>query len=246
METVGITHIGRVRDTNEDSILLECARAPYYLIVADGMGGHAAGEVASRMTCEYVKEYIDNLRETILTENKIVQAITYANKKLIELTKENPDLQGMGTTLTLAYVEEGGSVVVAQVGDSRAYYFDGERLTQITKDHTYVQHLIDMGTLKPGDDLVHPLSNIITRALGMKNLKVDTYRFEWEQDDMLLLCSDGLTAYMDREALEGALKKGGFLPALTQTLVDQALDGGGRDNISVIVAKNTPEVAMDE
>jgi len=245
METVGITHIGRIRDTNEDSILLECERAPYYLVVADGMGGHAAGEVASRMACVYLKEYIEELRETILTEHKIVKAVTYANQKLVELAKGDPTLQGMGTTMTLAHVD-GGSVVVAQVGDSRAYHFDGETLTQITKDHTYVQYLIDTGAIKKADELVHPLSNIITRALGMKSLKVDTYRFAWKQGDMILLCSDGLTAYLDEKALQKEMQEGRPVSALAQALVDTALDGGGRDNISVIVARNIPEVAGDE
>lgn len=240
METVAITHIGRVRKNNEDSVLLACETMPRFMLVADGMGGHAAGEVASEAACKHLKEYIETLSGTKLTDDQIVDAVMYTNGKLLEITEADPKLKGMGTTLTFAYVD-GNDLCIAQVGDSRAYHFNGTDIKKITKDHTYVQRLIDSGTLDEKEEAKHPLGNIITRALGMKKLKVDIFHLTWKQEDLLLLCSDGLTAYLDEPALSEVLRSELSLENKAQKLVDLALEAGGRDNISVVIARNTAE-----
>lgn len=238
MNTVGITHVGKVRPTNEDTLLIECSSSPHYMLVADGMGGHAAGEVASSTAAEAIKSYIERLDTGRLTEEQIIDAIKYANRVLIAKMAENEQLQGMGTTLTFAYAEA-NLLTLAQVGDSSAYLFSGAEMTKLTKDHTYVQHLIDSGVIKQNDAGDYPFKNIITRALGMKKLEVDMYNVEWSEGDMLLLCSDGLTTYADINALTEILAGAGAIGDKARFLVDYALEAGGKDNITVIIAENS-------
>ncbi len=238
MNTFGLTHVGNIRPTNEDTLLIECADAPHYMLVADGMGGHAAGEVASGAAAEAIKSYITRLDTERLTEEQIVDAIKYANRLLIAKMAENEQLQGMGTTLTFAYAE-GDMLTLAQVGDSSAYLFNGAEMTKLTKDHTYVQHLIDSGVIKQNDAGDYPFKNIITRALGMKKLEVDMYSVEWHEGDVLLLCSDGLTTYADINKLTEVLAGGGKLADKARSLVSYALEAGGKDNITVIIAENS-------
>ncbi len=238
MKTVGLTHVGKVRPTNEDTLLIECGEAPQYMLVADGMGGHAAGEVASGAAAQAIKSYIERLDTVRLTEEQIVDAIKYANRVLISKMAENEQLQGMGTTLTFAYAE-GDMLTLAQVGDSSAYLLGGAEMTKLTKDHTYVQHLIDSGVIKQNDAGDYPFKNIITRALGMKKLEVDIYRVEWSEGDTLLLCSDGLTTYADINALTEVLAGSEEIADKARSLVDYALEAGGKDNITVIIAQNS-------
>ncbi len=239
MKTVGITHVGKVRQTNEDTVMIECEDKPHYFLVADGMGGHAAGEVASKTAAACIKRFIEKLRTEVLTEEQILDAITYANTCLLADMERNEHLQGMGTTLTFAYTA-GDSLIIAQVGDSGAFLFNGESLHKVTKDHTYVQHLIDSGVIKPNAAGDYPFKNIITRALGMKKLEVDFYQLEWKEGDLLLLCSDGLTAYVDEDMMRNVLADSNHIRQKAQFFVDFALESGGKDNISVVIAKNEP------
>ena len=235
MKTVGITHVGNVRSTNEDTLLIKCEQNPYYMLVADGMGGHAAGEVASRLAAQSIERYIGDLKTETLTEEQVLEAIEYANRRIIAEVEENEHLQGMGTTLTFAAVD-GERLTLAQVGDSSAYLYHNGTVKKITKDHTYVQHLIDSGVIKPGIENDYPFKNIITRALGMKKLEIDIYHTDWEVGDFLLLCSDGLTAYADQDKLREVLENREEIEKKARSLVDYALKAGGKDNISVIIA----------
>ena len=142
----------------------------------------------------------------------------------------------MGTTLTFAAVN-GDEIIVAQVGDSRAYHFNGEVIRKVTDDHTDVQYLIDSGVIKNNAADDYPFKNIITRAVGMKDLKIDFFEFKWAHNDMLLLCSDGLTNYANEMILKQVLASDGSLKDKTEKLIDVALQGGGKDNISVIIAQ---------
>lgn len=239
MNVTGLTHMGNVRTTNEDTVLVSAAGRPYYALVADGMGGHAAGEIASSVAASAVSEFISGLESDTLDEDQIVDAIQYANGEIIRCMAHHPEYSGMGTTLTLAYMEA-RTLTVGHVGDSSAYLVSGDSIKKITRDHTYVQKLIDSGVLRTDAAADFPFRNIITRALGTVPLQVDIYKERWVPGDRLLLCSDGLTAYADGDFLLHKLVGGGSTQHLAQALLDYALAQGGRDNISVVVAENPP------
>lgn len=240
MKTVALSHIGKVRTTNEDSILVHDKGKPYYMLVADGMGGHAAGEVASGMVCTELERYISSLNEKHLSEKQILDAVHFVNQRLIDAVEKEPAFQGMGTTLTFAAFE-GDNIIIAQVGDSRAYHKSTDDICKITKDHTYVQHLIDSGVIKKGAAEDYPFKNIITRSVGMKDVEVDFFTIEWKDDDILLLCSDGLSNYTNKKIMFDILSGPDNLEEKAQKLVDVALTGGGKDNISVVLAQRTQE-----
>lgn len=238
MKTVAITHIGNVRKANEDSVLIMCEKPPYYLIVADGMGGHAAGEVASRAACTAIEEYITGLKQQKLSKEQIIGAVGYANEVLVRKAEQDSALKGMGTTLTFCHIA-GDELMIAQVGDSRAYIYHDGAIRQITNDHTYVQYLVDSGILDKDAEEEYPFKNVITRALGMKELKVDIFELTWQEGDMIVLCSDGLTNYLSDDDIKEILAGGSAIEKKAQEMVDMALLLGGRDNISVVIAKST-------
>ncbi len=237
MKTVAITHVGKVRSVNEDKVLIACDNKPYFLIVADGMGGHVAGEIASKIACNSVNEYLEQLNTTDLSEEQITNAILYANEQILEEITKDETLHGMGTTITFAYIN-GKDITIAHVGDSRAYLLSENAIIKLTKDHTYIQQLVDHGIIKKENQGEYPFKNIITRALGMKDLKVDIYYANWQAGDYLLLCSDGLTNYATKKVIEDVLVADTKLTDKAQSLVDFALNGGGKDNISVVIAQN--------
>jgi serine/threonine protein phosphatase PrpC len=237
MKIISRTHIGNVRDTNEDFILVRCEKKPCYMLVADGMGGAAAGEIASKIAAFSVQQYFEELNSERLIPSDLIEAVKYANKQIVTETHYNERLKGMGTTMTLAAVED-NHIIIAQVGDSCAYLLSNEKLHKITKDHTYVQKLIDNGIIEKSQAADNPLKNIITRVVGMNDLIVDTYEIEWSKSDFLLLCSDGLTTYMSEEELLQVLVSESSLSEKADEMVSCALNKGGRDNISVIIAHN--------
>ncbi|WP_066648004.1 Stp1/IreP family PP2C-type Ser/Thr phosphatase [Christensenella timonensis] len=242
MKTAAKSHVGKVRTVNEDTLFVHTDQKPCYMMVADGMGGHAAGEVASRITCDSIRRYIDERHLEELGKDDILRAIDFANASLRAEMEKDELLKGMGTTLTFAAVKD-EEIIIAQVGDSRAYHFNGNAVRKVTDDHTYVQYLIDSGVIKGKAASEYPFKNIITRAVGMKDLKVDFFEFKWKSGDMLLLCSDGLSNYTDETILKQVLSANTTLAHKTDNLVDLALDGGGKDNISVIIAQYTNEGA---
>ncbi len=240
MKTAAKSHVGKVRSVNEDTVYIHMDAEPSYMMVADGMGGHAAGEIASRITCESIRRYIDEQHISKLTKDDILRAIDFANASLRAEMEKDELLKGMGTTLTFAAISE-EEIIIAQVGDSRAYHFNGDMLRKVTDDHTYVQYLIDSGVIKDKAASEYPFKNIITRAVGMKDLKIDFFEFKWQAGDMLLLCSDGLTNYADEIILKQILTGNTNLDDKTNQLIEIALEGGGKDNISVIIAQYANE-----
>lgn len=238
MNIISKTHIGNVRKKNEDFIWVSCESEPYYMLVADGMGGAVAGEIASKIAAFSVRQYIEELGSKKLTEPDLAAAVNYANEQIVKETEYNEKLKGMGTTLTLAAVG-GCSISIAQVGDSCAYLYSSGKLYKITKDHTYVQKLIDNGIIKESQAEDNPYKNIITRVVGMNNLIVDTFSITWETDNILFLCSDGLTSYLTDSELAGILQKDGPIGDKADEMIALALNRGGRDNISIIIAQNT-------
>ena len=192
------------------------------------------------MVCTELERYISALGHKELTEKQILDAIRFVNQRLIDAVEEEPAFQGMGTTLTFAAFD-GDKITIAQVGDSRAYHKRADDIYKVTKDHTYVQHLIDSGVIKKGAAEDYPFKNIITRSVGMKDVEVDFFTVEWKDDDIILLCSDGLSNYTNRKIMFDILAGPQMLEEKAQKLVDVALAGGGKDNISVVLAQRTQE-----
>jgi protein phosphatase len=227
------TNVGRVRALNEDSLL---ALPPLYA-VADGLGGHQAGEVASALA-------IDKLRDTAPRDADalgLARAVQVANQAVINAAGEGIGREGMGTTMTAVMVED-GRAVLAQVGDSRAYLLRNRVLTQITEDHSVVGAMVRSGHITVEEARQHPQRSVITRALGSDpNLSVDSFEISVLQGDRLLLCSDGLTGMVDdahiAEILTGSLDPN----QAAEALIEAANEAGGVDNISVIVVDVTSE-----
>jgi protein phosphatase len=237
MEIVSKTHIGNIREENEDFIWVSCESKPHYMLVADGMGGAVAGEIASKIAAFSVRQYIEELSLKKLAAADLSAAVYYANEQVVKETEYNEKLKGMGTTLTLAYVD-GCGISVAQVGDSCAYLFSSGKLNKITKDHTYVQKLIDNGVIEESQAEDNPYKNIITRVVGMNDLKVDTFDITWAEGDLLFLCSDGLTTYLPDDELAELFNSGSPIRDTADKMLSLALERGGRDNISFIIALN--------
>ena len=222
------THVGKIRRNNEDSLTVI---EPETFIVADGMGGAQAGEVASQTLVETVKDFLSKT-PPIWNEKILAEAIFLSNKKILNLARQNQNYQGMGTTATILSLD-GMTAYFAHVGDSRIYRLRNNFLEQITEDHSYVEALVRRGDLTPEEARVHPMKNVLIQAVGaMEKIFIDQSNFSVEGGDMFLLCTDGLTNMVDDENIKKILQTAAN-PA--DALIEAALDAGGRDNISVIV-----------
>ena len=221
----------------------------YAMIVADGMGGHAAGEVASRMalsalvalaldTPDWILRADDGYQWTI--EDRAREGVRRIGTLIVDTGRREKVLRGMGTTLTAAR-SLGRDLVVTHVGDSRAYLFRGGTLYRLTRDHTYAQQLVDAGMLAPADVATSGYAHVLTNAVGgsSRDVHVDTDHVLLEDGDRLLLCSDGLTDLVDDEAISAILRERTTSQDACARLVQLALDNGGRDNVTVIVAAYT-------
>ncbi len=239
------TDVGMVRELNEDTYLVKKYKDATLLAVFDGMGGAKAGETASALARDEVEKYFDGFFENFgRTEPAAIQAALAsaadrANFKIFSLASADKEYEGMGTTMVAAlYISD--KVYVANVGDSRAYLIDKDGAYQITHDHSFVQYLVDIGKLTPKEAQESPKKNIITRAVGVdKEVSVDVTVLEKKQykNKTLLLCSDGLSNYIEREMLAGIAKENEECEALCDALIKTANDAGGSDNITAIVAK---------
>jgi serine/threonine protein phosphatase PrpC len=247
-----VTDVGRRRKGNEDSHLANPEQRLF--VVADGMGGHAAGEVASRVAVEAIDEFIGltsgdreitwpfELDASISYDgNRLKTAIRHANQRVLEATQERAEYEGMATTVVAALVEN-DSVNVAHVGDSRVYLLRDGELTQLTSDHSWVNEQIQNGVISPDQARSHPLRNVVTRALGGKtDLRVDIRVVETRAGDVLLLCTDGLTTMMPDEEIRDCLVRcAQDVDRAAQELVNGANEHGGEDNITVLVIRFEP------
>jgi protein phosphatase len=231
------TDVGVVRSGNEDTYLMANDRGLF--VVADGMGGHAAGEVASEMAAKLVAEEFGPRRGMSDDElmAQMVGAIRAANGAIFERTLQEHDKRGMGTTVT-AMTLLPRRYLIGQVGDSRAYILRGGSFSQITKDHSYVQEQVDAGRLSPEEARVHPYANVITRCVGSSGDVVpDLYIGTLEAGDLVLLASDGLTGMVEDEDLQAILEAGGDLEELVDRMIAEANRRGGLDNITVILVR---------
>ncbi len=221
------TDVGRGRPANEDTFLVDHDDRLY--AVADGMGGHRAGEVASATA-------IDALQAAFAGGAALDEAVEAANAAVFEMASANLDMRGMGTTLTAAALLDDHRVLLGHVGDSRAYLMRDGAVTRITEDHSLVEQLVREGRLSPEEASSHPQKAIITRALGIDpEVEVDTYPVDLRPGDRLLLCSDGLTNMVADTAIAGILSRQPDPQQAAEQLVDMANDAGGDDNITVVV-----------
>jgi protein phosphatase len=238
-ETVwyGNSHKGLKRANNEDSFHIDSEKG--YCLVADGMGGAAAGEVASQYFTHSAKAIFSRRRIRSEAEalTLIKEVFILANRKILDHSKSNPKLKGMGCTAELLAIT-GENVVIGHVGDSRTYRFRNGKLKQMTKDHSLVQKQLDAKQITEAEARTHPLRNIILQAVGIQSmLELDLIRVKAIPDDLFMLCSDGLTDMVDETEIEKALLESSELPAIVDRLIDLANSSGGNDNITVVVCK---------
>ena len=225
-ETGACSDVGQVRQSNEDALVLS---DPVFA-VADGMGGARAGEVASAMA-------VAALHGLQGGEQPLAHAIEDVNLRIHTAAKNDPSLLGMGTTITAAMLD-GDALVLGHVGDSRAYLFRSGRLQQLTDDHSLVGELVRRGTLTPAEAERHPQRSVITRALGAEpHVDIDVLRIAIEADDLILLCSDGLTGMVSDPEIARILRGGGSLEHLAQHLVTAANGAGGEDNVTAVLLR---------
>ncbi|MCM0648725.1 Stp1/IreP family PP2C-type Ser/Thr phosphatase [Clostridium swellfunianum] len=229
-----LTDIGNVRKLNEDYVGYHEDNQKKIYIVADGMGGHNAGEVASKMAVDSAIEYINSMDSIENLERVLSEAIQFSNKKVYEFSKTNSSLNGMGTTITACLIKD-SNMVVANVGDSRCYVIDNKGIHQVTKDHSLVQQLVDNGSITIEEAAVHPNKNIITRALGTAPVvDIDIYTIDLKEIDRVILCTDGLSnSLTDLEIYEVVMKTS--ISDACDRLVNLSKERGGRDNITVII-----------
>jgi PPM family protein phosphatase len=225
----GLTDTGRKRRRNEDAFVI----APPLFGIADGMGGAQAGEVASGLAAAAMKESGANGGG----ERRVVELIQDANRRVHQRANTDAAASGMGTTMTVALVEDDGRVAFGHVGDSRAYLLRDGRLEQLTDDHSLVAELVRRGELSPAEAEVHPQRSVITRALGTDpDVDVDALSVESRPGDVFLICSDGLSSFVDGDAIGEILQRNrGDLDAATRSLIQAANRGGGDDNITAVV-----------
>ena len=222
------THVGKVRKNNEDALLVT---EPNIFVAADGMGGAAAGEVASKLLVDTVKNFLSEIPEP-LDEKVLSKSILKASAAIMRETYKNPDLRGMGTTATILHIYN-GQAYFAHVGDSRLYRLKNSFLEQITLDHSYVETLVRNGELTPEQARVHPMKNILTQAVGAtSDLEVETGNFKIEGGEIFLLCTDGLTNMVEDAAIKKILAES---QSPADDLIQAALDNGGHDNITAVV-----------
>ncbi|WP_408954395.1 Stp1/IreP family PP2C-type Ser/Thr phosphatase [Natroniella sp. ANB-PHB2] len=227
-----ISDCGKVRAENEDNYLVLAKDNFTVLVVADGMGGHNSGDLASSLAIEVIKNYQFNSDDLI---QDIKTLISQANQYVYQKSKEKEEYHGMGTTLTLGVIKD-RILTIGHIGDTRAYLFRDDDLCQISQDHSMVQELVKKNIITPEEAEDHPQKNILTNALGIeKKVDKDLFEVDLKEQDLILFCSDGLTNMTSDEELADILAKPINLQQKAESLVELANQRGGRDNITVII-----------
>lgn len=241
LKTFSVTNIGKRRKVNQDYVYTSeqaIGTLPNLFIVADGMGGHNAGDYASRLAVETIVEEVAKA-DGGAPEEILSNAIQCANRKIKKCAEESQDLEGMGTTVVVAsLIDE--TLLVANVGDSRLYVVNGKGMSQVTKDHSWVEEMVRRGSLGKEEARNHPDKNIITRAVGVEDtVKVDFFHRKVEAEDQILMCTDGLTNMLEDEEIRMIMNGARDIVEKAEKLVLKANDYGGRDNISVVLVETS-------
>lgn len=249
MKTANKTDIGRIRYANEDrSVVLNELNGFTVAIVADGMGGHQAGDVASQTAVEKVTaELQSSLRPEMTVEERkqlLERSIAAANETVFVMSVSDEKLRSMGTTIVVA-IASPDTIVIGHIGDSRAYLISGDTIEQMTDDHTLVNELVKSGQITIEESLHHPRRNVLTRALGTeKESECDIREIGWAEGEMLLICSDGLSNMVTSSQMLETVQKPAGVDEKADKLVQLALEAGGDDNITIVLLVNENEPAQ--
>lgn len=242
MQFYSVTDCGKTRPNNEDFCCAEVINGFTVMILADGMGGYRGGEIASSGAVETVIEYLRKNLQKYSSPKQVFEAmhaaLYYANKNLFNLAAESVTLEGMGTTIDIA-ISNNHELFIAHVGDGRVYKISGDgKIRKITRDHSLVEYMVERGEITPQEAAVHPQRHIITRALGTDyTINADMITESITSKDTILLCSDGLTGMLSDEKILSVVTESKQLSDAAQTLVRLANEAGGKDNITVIIAR---------
>lgn len=239
LKAFSVTDVGKHREINEDYVYTSeqpVGGLPNLFIVADGMGGHNAGDYASSHAVMKFTEEVANSRSEIAIEDILVDAVSQANTYIYQSSLKDASLSGMGTTLVAASYE-GNCLKVVNVGDSRLYIINQE-ITQVTKDHSLVEEIVSLGGMDKESARNHPDKNIITRAIGVKPVvKADLFTVRMQKGDKFLLCSDGLTNMVRDEEIHQIIRESESIETAAKKLIETANEHGGRDNIAVVLVE---------
>ena len=228
----GVTHTGR-RSTNEDAMLVDPAIGLF--IVADGMGGHNAGEVASALAIQTIRDFV--AAESPLDARAVAVCLREANDEILTTAEGSPEYQGMGTTVVAVFAN-GDRVTYGSVGDSRLYLWHGGRLRQVTQDDSWIARVLSSDALETADAIDHPMRHVLTKVVGVRSdLDPAVGDFRFESGDTMLLCSDGLHGTVGDDAIARTMSTPEPVETIAQKLVDQALTAGSTDNITVVVVR---------
>lgn len=237
MNIYAATHIGKIRKNNEDTVYINGEALPVFAIVADGMGGHLAGQVASKMAVELLCEEVKRYGIGLINARVLGRMISSVSKKLYDTASNDAELYQMGTTVVAGIISN-GRFIYGNVGDSRIYMLQDGLLRRLTHDHSFVQTLVDKGIITEDEAKNHPYKNIITRVVGMEKVEADCAECRFGYGDSILLCSDGLTNHVEESEIATFLSSDDDSFFIVNSLIELALKRGGKDNISVIVIKN--------
>jgi protein phosphatase len=243
MDIGSFTDVGRVREGNEDSLLVVAAHGPragqVVVAVADGMGGHNAGEVASAMAVDSLRRVVEQATPALEPDVLLTNGVSLGNQTIWDAAAEDLAKDGMGTTLVCALLDEAGNVVIANVGDSRAYAYLGGQVHLVTADHTWVNEQVQAGFLSPTDARTSPYRNLLTRTLGnAPRVDVDIFSgVHLDVGDGLILVSDGVTGYLDEADLRTVLQETESAQDAAERMVNEAVQRGGADNATAVVVR---------
>ena len=238
MKYYSMTDVGRKREINQDYVFATDTPVgpfPNLLVVADGMGGHKAGDFASKYTVNVLRKELEN-SSTDKPGDILKRVVVIANNDLIRVAKTDVKLEGMGTTLVAATII-GNTLYFANVGDSRLYLIN-DKIRQLSKDHSLVEEMVRLGGIKAEEAKNHPDKNIITRAIGVKNdVEADIYEYRLKKGDIILMCTDGLSNMVEDEDMFDIVKGARDIVEAVEMLIEKANSNGGRDNIGVVMAE---------
>lgn len=246
MKVKAMSSVGKVRKTNEDFFGIY-EKTPSFYMVADGMGGHKAGAVASKEAVSYVADHLEKYLAPEVTgvevEGILYQSVIQANKEIFEKSLKEEECSGMGTTLTVAVPVQGEEkITIAHIGDSRAYVVEKDRVYQVTKDHSLVQELVKRGDITEEEAKEHPKRNVITRALGTEEEvlpDIFSIDFTFAFDQYLLLCTDGLSNAVEIEEIKRIIQENENIETACIELIEKANERGGQDNITVLILQGS-------
>ncbi len=236
MRVYGNSDCGSVRSMNQDYFALRCEGTETLAVLCDGMGGAKSGNIASSLAVKTFLAAMERENQPEEVPQRLLSALNEANDAVYQRSKEDPDCDGMGTTLVAAWLDNRGNAMVLNVGDSRAYRISRNAIAQISRDHSLVAELVELGSITREDARSHPYKNYITRALGAEGtVEGDLFEIELQQQDYILLCSDGLSNLITDQELQYEVLYGGLDETCCRRLVTIALERGAPDNVTAVL-----------